>query len=72
MSGDIQIDSLTFAQKIDLLETVWDSLCRDRARFQVPDWHSEILEERRMRLESGEATLVSLEDVKTRLNQLGK
>ena len=45
-------------------------LC-DPSELPVPDWHRELLAERRRRIESGEATISSWEDAKKRLNELG-
>jgi hypothetical protein len=39
---------------------------------QSPEWHREVLEERRRRLEDGRATISSWTDAKARLMQLGE
>jgi putative addiction module component (TIGR02574 family) len=72
MSVDIQIDSLSVAEKVQLLETVWESLCAHPGDVQSPEWHREVLEERRRRLEDGRATISSWADAKARLTQLGR
>lgn len=70
MSVDLPLDSLSTIEKLQILETVWDSL-RQVPDLPTPEWHREILAERTRRLESGEATLVSWQDAKKRLNELG-
>jgi putative addiction module component (TIGR02574 family) len=72
MSVDIQIDSLSVAEKVQLLESVWGSLCAHPGDVQSPEWHREVLEERRRRLEDGRATISSWADAKARLMQLGQ
>jgi putative addiction module component (TIGR02574 family) len=72
MSVEIQIDSLSVAEKVQLLESVWESLCAHPGDVQSPEWHREVLEERRRRLEDGRATISSWADAKARLTQLGR
>ena len=59
MSVEIPLDRMTVAEKVQLLEAIWDSLCRQTGDVQSPDWHREDLDERRRRLESGQATIAS-------------
>ena len=43
MSVDIQIESLSVAEKVQLLESVWESLCAHPGDVQSPEWHREVL-----------------------------
>lgn len=70
MSNELPLDSMSNIEKLKVIEAVWSSLS-DPSELPVPDWHREILAERRRRLESGEATISSWEDAKKRLNELG-
>jgi putative addiction module component (TIGR02574 family) len=72
MSTDIPLDHLSVAEKIQLLERVWDNLCRERGDVRSPDWHKAVLDERRRRLESGSTTVSNWADTKERLLKLGK
>ena len=72
MSTDVPLESLTVEEKVRLLETVWDSLCRHTGDVQSPDWHREVLEERTRRLEDGRANVSSWSEAKARLLQLGR
>ena len=72
MSVDIQIEAMSVAEKVKLLETVWQSLCCHPCDMTSPAWHSEVLEERRRRLEDGRATMSTWADAKARLMQLGR
>ena len=53
MSVDFQIDTLSVAEKVQLLETVWTSLCSHSGDVRSPEWHREVLEARKQRLEDG-------------------
>jgi len=70
MSTDLPLDSMSNAEKLKVIESVWASLS-DPAELPVPDWHREVLAERKRRLESGEVSVFSWEDAKKRLNELG-
>ena len=68
---NIEIESLSIAQKLELVDRIWSSLDGDRDSIPSPEWHKEVLEERKRRLDSGEATLSPVSEVKKRLENLG-
>jgi hypothetical protein len=67
MSIQLPLDTMTVAEKVQLLETVWESLCRESGDVRSPAWHREVLDERTRRLQSGQATVSSWSDAKARL-----
>ena len=72
MSIEISLDGLTVAEKVQLLERVWADLCQSPTDMVSPAWHREVLEERKRRLASGEATVSTWRDAKARLMKLGQ
>ena len=72
MSIELPLDSMSAAEKLQLMETIWSSLCQNPGDVQSPEWHKEILAERTRRLQSGEATVSSWNDAKARLQRLGQ
>ena len=72
MSVDFQIDTLSVAEKVQLLETVWTSLCSHSGDVRSPEWHREVLEARKQRLEDGHATVSPWSEAKARLLQVGR
>ena len=64
---NVDIESLSVPQKLELVDRIWSSLCATPDSVPSPDWHEELIAERLTRLENGEATISSLEDVKKRL-----
>lgn len=71
MNNEIPVHEMTVAEKLRAMETLWDSLRNVPGDVPFPEWHQEVLEQRARRLESGEATVSSLEDVRKRLESLG-
>ena len=59
MSTELPLDSISTTDKLKIMESVWASL-RDAPDLPTPEWHRELLAERKRRLEAGEATGTSL------------
>ncbi|MGB0600236.1 MAG: addiction module protein [Rubripirellula sp.] len=72
MTQDLSVESLSLPEKLQLMESLWRSLCDKSEDVQSPDWHENILSERRNRLEAGDAKLSSWDDAKIRLSNLGQ
>jgi Putative addiction module component len=72
MSLELPLNNMTVAEKVQLLEMVWDHLCRESGDVQSPAWHEEVLQERTRRLKSGEATVSSWSDAKARILSIGQ
>jgi hypothetical protein len=72
MSIDLPLESMSVAEKVRILESVWDSLCSRSGDVHSPDWHREVLEERKRRLEEGKSTISSWADAKARLLEIGR
>ena len=72
MAAEISLETMSVAEKVRLLESVWESLCACPADVQSPEWHRAILEERKRRLDDGRATVSTWADAKARLLQLGR
>ena len=69
LSSD-QLDALPVAMKVRLLEQVWQSLCCQSDTFASPDWHADVLVERRQRLVEGSAKRIPLNEAKAQLQRL--
>jgi len=61
------IRKLSFQEKLDLLEAVWSELSADPDQIEVPQWHKDILNERREALERGEIRVIDWEDAKKQI-----
>ena len=72
MAQDIPLDSMSVSEKLQLMEDVWTSLCQNTGDVQSPQWHEEVLAERRRRLEAGESKVSSWDEAKARLSKLGQ
>jgi putative addiction module component (TIGR02574 family) len=64
MPVEVPIQQMSLPQKLELMEALWDNLCREPEKVPSPDWHKEVLEERRHRLASGEEMVSDWEAAK--------
>jgi putative addiction module component (TIGR02574 family) len=71
LSSD-QLDALTVAEKVRLLEQVWQSLCCQPDALISPEWHAEVLVERHQRLLDGSATRIPWNEAKAQLQRLAE
>jgi putative addiction module component (TIGR02574 family) len=63
----IVIDQLSHTEKLELLETLWQSLSASAQQVPSPAWHGEVLAERLAQAERGEAQFLSLSEAGKRL-----
>lgn len=69
LSSD-KLDALPVAMKVRLLEQVWQSLCCQPDTFASPDWHADVLVERRQRLVEGSAKRIPWNKAEAQLQRL--
>ena len=62
----LEIKKMSKIERLQAMEVLWDSLIGEEAEIESPEWHRDILEERKRKIESGEAEFISLEKTKRR------
>ena len=72
MPIEVPLNAMTVAEKIQLLEKVWDNLCQESGDVGSPDWHRAVLEERTRRLETGKATISPWAEAKAKFLKIGQ
>ena len=66
---DLALSKLTLAQKLDLMEAIWDDLARHEKTLESPPWHEQILNDRDEALAAGKATVSDWEEAKDRIRK---
>jgi hypothetical protein len=66
---ELPLSQFTYAEKLDLLETIWDDLSRDETAFESPEWHERILNERREAFSAGTAQHSDWSEAKERIKK---
>ncbi|MGN6546248.1 MAG: addiction module protein [Aureliella sp.] len=63
----LPISSMTPAEKIAAMEELWTSLQGDADAPPAPEWHAKVLAERQKRIDNGETSFSSLQELRKRL-----
>lgn len=63
------IGQLPVADKLRLMETLWDALCREAERAPIPAWHETVLAKRLARLDSGVEPVSPWSEAKARIRE---
>ena len=72
MPIELPLSTMSVAEKMQLLEQVWDNLCQQSGEVRSPEWHAAILEERQRQMENGAMSVSPWSEAKERLQKLGK
>lgn len=69
MSTDISLDKMTVAEKLALMERLWDDLSRQPENVPSPRWHGDVLAVRMAAVRDGRTDFVDWDDAKRRLRE---
>ncbi len=58
------IKKMSLLERLQAMEELWDSLCHEESEIESPEWHKDMLESRRKKINEGKAEFISLEDLK--------
>ena len=58
------IKKMSRIERLQAMEALWDSILQENEEIETPDWHQEILEERKALIEEGKAKFISLSELK--------
>ena len=67
MVAQSEIRRMPTAEKVALLEMVWDDLRGDSDALEIPQWHKDILDERAEAYRRGEASFINWEVAKQQI-----
>ena len=67
MEITLPLEKMTIAEKLRVMETLWNDLTRDKEQFESPEWHGEVLRERAARVKQGKESFVDWEAAKNQL-----
>lgn len=60
---------MSFPDKLQLLEVLWNDLSGQPEKLPSPAWHKDVLEERRQRVQAGEEKFSDWETAKQDIRQ---
>ena len=69
MSIKLPLHEMTIKEKLAVMESLWDDLSSSPDSIVSPEWHKEILEQRREKVEDKTARFVDWEAAKTEIRK---
>ena len=63
MLTSTEINKMTKVDRIQIMEDIWDTFCRDD-EIESPDWHKNVLDERKTKIINGNAEFISINELK--------
>ena len=61
------IDAMTAAQQVELMEALWKSMSERGTNSEPPEWHGKYLEEREKAVAEGRDSFVTLDELEADL-----
>ena len=61
------IEKMSVTERLQAIDQLWDSLTRDGDEIPSPDWHQDVLADRKARALRGEAKFLTLAQLRSRL-----
>ena len=62
----LEVEKMSISERIQAMEALWDSLIRHNAEIDSPQWHYDVLDQRKRKIDSGESEFISLDDLTAR------
>jgi putative addiction module component (TIGR02574 family) len=66
---NLAISQLTFAQKLGLMEALWEELTHDEKKLRSPAWHEAVLKDREEAFSAGKVTVSDWDQAKKRIKK---
>ncbi len=62
-----EIEKMSVTERLQVMDQLWDSLNRHSDEIPSPDWHRDVLADRKARAQRGEAKFLTLDQLRSRL-----
>ncbi|NOQ46265.1 MAG: acyl-protein synthetase [Desulfobulbaceae bacterium] len=69
MQRTIKISHLSREEKLRVMEDIWEDLSKDEMEVESPSWHQEALRKTKLRVDSGQETIVDWKSAKQELRK---
>lgn len=69
MSIALPLDQMTIAEKLEAMESLWADLSKHPVELPSPDWHRDVLAERKRLADEGKLQFLDWDDAMARLRK---
>ena len=64
-----EFKKMSTVERLQAMEALWDSMLYENQIIDMPEWHEDILKERKKKITAGTAKFISLADLKAQSGQ---
>ena len=69
MSMKLRLDEMSVQEKIAAMESLWEDLSRSSEAIESPEWHKDVLDQRRQQIAEGTSRFVDWETAKAEIRE---
>ncbi len=69
MTITLDLDTMTVADKLKAMETIWNDLLRSAEKIPSPAWHGDVLRARALRIREGQSSYADWAAAKRRIKE---
>lgn len=69
MDISLPLGEMSVEEKLRMIETIWEDLCRNEESVPSPEWHGDVLAARAERLAGGREKVLEWEEAKRRIRE---
>ena len=62
--NNIIIKKMDILERLRTMEELWDSILYEGSEIETPEWHKEIVDERKKKIKEGKAEFISIDKLK--------
>lgn len=59
-----EFKKMSAVERFQAMEALWDTMLYENQTIDVPEWHNDLLTERKKKIEAGTAMFISLAELK--------
>jgi putative addiction module component (TIGR02574 family) len=67
MIESAELEKMSVTERLQAMDQLWDSLNRCGEEIPSPDWHQDVLADRKARAQRGDAKFLTLDQLRSRL-----
>ncbi len=67
MDINLPLEQMSVKEKIQIMELLWDDLCKKADSLSSPSWHENTLQERELDLKTGKAEFIGWDQAKKQI-----
>jgi hypothetical protein len=60
----VEIKQMSNKERLTTMEQLWDALCHQEQEPESPNWHADVLEARRMKMDSPDARYFTIDELR--------